>query len=194
MQVETAKLASGLIRLLSRKERILQVLVLVIGLALVLTLWLLRRSIATLELVGYPSVLFLSFLSSAAMVLPVPALASVCGLSLLLNPVYLGLLGGIGETVGELSGYAVGYGGKGFVERRGFYDTAKDWMAHRGTLILFLVSLIPNPVFDVVGIAAGATRFPLTRFLVTVWIGKSIKAVTVAYGCFYGLRLIPWLN
>ena len=132
------------------------------------------------------------------MVLPVPALVSVCAVSLVANPVFVGLLGGLGEAVGELTGYAVGFGGRGVVERRGFYDKAEDWMARRGTLVLFLVSLIPNPIFDVVGIAAGATRFPLTRFFVTVWVGKSLKGVMVAYGCYYWLRMLlrvlPWLS
>ena len=126
------------------------------------------------------------------MLLPVPGLLSICGVSIVLNPAVVGLLGGVGETAGELSGYAVGYGSQGVIARRRFYATVATWMQRRGTLVLFLASAIPNPLFDVVGIAAGATRFPLVRFLAIVWVGKSVKSLMVAYTCFYGIQFLPW--
>ena len=111
-----------------------------------------------------------------------------------LEPAIVGLLSGIGEATGELSGYAIGYGAHGALEKRRFYQWTRRWMEHRGTLALFVVSIIPNPIFDVVGIAAGSTRFPLARFFITVWIGKSLKGIMVAYTCWYGISLLPWVN
>ena len=67
-------------------------------------------------------------------------------------------------------------------------------MERRGTLVIFVVSLVPNPVFDVVGIAAGATRFPFLRFMLTVLAGKCLKGILVAYACYHGFKLLPWAN
>ena len=67
-------------------------------------------------------------------------------------------------------------------------------MERRGTLAVFLVSIVPNPFFDIIGIAAGGTRFPLRRFLITVWAGKSLKGLMVAYSCSYGVSLLPWVD
>ena len=67
-------------------------------------------------------------------------------------------------------------------------------MERRGLLLIFLVSVIPNPFFDVVGIAAGGVRFPLRRFMLTVWVGKTLKSMMVAYSCFYGVTLLPWVE
>ena len=182
------------VRLLSRRDRQLQFAVLLAGLAIIVSGWALRGQIANLKVVGYPGVFFLSFLGSVSMVLPVPGLISVCGAAVLLNPFLLGILSGVGETLGEVSGYGVGYGGQSFIERHRFYRTLKRWMEERGVLVLFIVSAIPNPVFDFVGIAAGSVRFPIRTFLVTVLLGKLIKGFMVAYTCYFGVRILPWVE
>ena len=186
----------GIARLWFRSENRLRVLGLVAGLGIVVTLWSLGGYVTAeaAELAGYPSVFFLSFLGSATMVLPVPGLISVCGLSVVLNPFLLGLLAGVGETLGEISGYAVGYGGGSVIEKRSFYSKLRGWMERRGVLVLFLVSVIPNPLFDLVGIAAGSVRFPIVRFLGTVWVGKTLKGLLVGYTCYYGYTALPWVD
>ena len=181
-------------RLWSRKKSRLPFIVLGVGAGIAVAVWLLRGYISTAELAGYPGVFFLSLLGSVSMVLPVPGLISLCGLSVALNPFLLGVLAGVGETIGELSGYAVGYGGGSVVEERGFYLKLKGWMERRGVLVLFVVSVIPNPLFDLVGMAAGGVKFPLSRFLATVLAGKVLKGVMVGYTCFYGVSLLPWVD
>ena len=181
-------------RRISRPGRRLQLLGLLMVGGIVVTVWLVRGQIAQAEEAGYAGVFFLSFLGSVSMVLPAPGLISLCGLSVVLNPFALGLLAGLGETIGEISGYAVGYGGGSFIEKRRFYGKLVYWMERRGTLVLFLVSVVPNPVFDLVGIAAGAVRFPLPRFLATVLAGKVLKGLLVGYTCYYGVTLLPWVD
>ena len=185
---------AGITRLWTKRERRLPLLAFVLGLGIAVTVWVLRGYISGVEAVGYPGVFFLSFLGSVAMVFPVPGLFSVCGASVFLSPLLIGLLAGVGETIGEVSGYAIGYGGGTVVERRRFYPRLKRWMDTRGTLVIFLVSIIPNPVFDVVGIAAGGVRYPFTRFMAIVLVGKTIKGVMVAYTCYYGVTLLPWVE
>ena len=45
--------------------------------------------------------------------------------------------------------------------------------------------------FDVAGIAAGALRYSLWKFLGVVWIGKLMKFLIIAYACTYS---IEWLT
>ena len=196
MRLESLGRVNVVARVWSRRERRLQLLGLMVGLGVVISVWVFRSYItgAELEEAGYPGVFFLSFLGSVSMVLPIPGLISACGLSVILNPFAIGVLSGVGETLGELSGYAVGYGGGSIVEKRRLYQRVKTWMERRGVLVLFLVSAIPNPIFDVVGIAAGAVRFPLQQFLATVLAGKLVKGLLVAYTCFYGYSQLPWVD
>ncbi len=163
---------------------------------MVVAVWLLRSWWMQIDWrdLGYPGIFFLSFLGSFSMVLPVPGLISLCASGGFLNPYVAGTFAGVGESIGELSGYAVGYGGKAVVEKHAFYQRVRTWMERRGALVIFLVSIIPNPVVDVVGIAAGATRFPLIRFLGIVLAGKILKGIAVAYACHAGFQLLPWME
>ena len=194
MRLVARRRVAVITRLWTRPERRLPLLALVLGLGVAIVVWSLRGNISSVKAVGYPGVFFLSLLGSGAMVFPVPGLISVCGASVVLSPLLIGLLAGVGESIGEVSGYAVGYGGGTIVERRRFYSKLKQWMETRGTLVIFLVSIIPNPVFDLVGIAAGGVRYPLPRFLAIVWVGKTLKGVLVAYTCYYGVTLLPWVE
>ena len=119
------------------------------------------------------------------------ALATACTAGALLNPLYVGLIAGSAGTLGELTGYYLGYSGQGVVEGNRFYVKTEGWMRRRGLLLLFLVSLIPNPFFDVVGIAAGALRYPIWRFLGVVLVGKGMKFLIFAYACAYS---VEWLT
>ena len=141
--------------------------------------------------VGYLGVALASLVASAGFILPVPALGAVCGTSTFLNPLFVGLVAGTSESAGELTGYFLGYSGRGVIRETRPYQRLELWMRRRGWLLLFLVSLVPNPVFDVIGIAAGALRYPLWSFLAVVWVGKVLKFVGVAYACAYS---IAWLT
>jgi membrane protein YqaA with SNARE-associated domain len=55
---------------------------------------------------------------------------------------------------------------------------------------LFLLAAIPNPLFDVAGVAAGALRYPVWGFLVAVLVGKLVKFVAVVYACLHGVQWI----
>ena len=54
------------------------------------------------------------------------------------------------------------------------------WMARRGAVTLFVLAAIPNPVFDVAGILAGALRMPILVFLTATALGKVIKNLLLA--------------
>ena len=186
-----------LIRKFSRRDRRQNLLILAAAAILVFAVWMvwnLRLVDLDWKSLGYTGVFLLSFLGSVSMVLPVPGLISLCGASAVLNPLTAAILAGVGEAVGELSGYAVGYGGKTVVEDHGLYRRVRVWMGRRGALMIFIVCLIPNPLVDVVGIAAGATRFPLARFLAIALVGKILKSLMVAYACHAGIQLLPWLD
>ena len=67
-------------------------------------------------------------------------------------------------------------------------------MEERGVLVIFAFSAVPNPVFDFVGVAAGAVRYPLLRFFGIVLLGKVLKGVVVAYTCDFGITHLPWVT
>ena len=152
---------------------------------------LLLRDQLTPTQAGYGGVALASLIASAGLIIPVPALGAVCAASVFLNPALLGLVAGTSESVGELTGYFLGYSGRDMLRRSRLYNRLEPLVRRRGWLPLFLVSLVPNPIFDIVGIAAGALRYPILGFLGIVWAGKTLKFMTFAYACRYG---IAWLT
>ena len=112
--------------------------------------------------------------------------AAVCAgaaASLGLNFVILAMSGAIGSTIGEFTGYLAGYGSQGVIQKSRFYDRVHGWVVRRGGFALFTLALIPNPLFDIGGVAAGSLGYPLSRFFLWVGLGKLIKYLIVAYSC-----------
>ena len=56
---------------------------------------------------------------------------------------------------------------------------------------LFVLALLPTPLFDVAGILAGAMRLPMHRFLAPVISGKIIKYILFAY---FGAESVPLIR
>ena len=181
-----------------RHQRWLPLAALVGAVILAIVAWTLRDHVSPSKVAGYPGVFLVSWFGAVSLVLPVPAMLTVCGLSTTLDPFVLGTLAGVGESLGEWSGYAVGYGGHSIFDRMPFYRAVRpkfrSWMEKRGTLVLFIVSAIPNPIFDVVGVAAGTVGYPFKRFMAIVLVGKIIKGLLVAYTCHHGVTLLPWVE
>jgi len=130
---------------------------------------------------GYVGIFLVGILGNATVIFPVPSLAIVFAGGSVLNPLVVGLVSGVGEPLGELTGYLAGYGGSAVVQDGPRFQRIKLWMERRGFLTLFVLSAIPNPVFDLAGIAAGMVGFPVAKFLLACWLGKSLKAMLVAY-------------
>lgn len=150
-----------------------------------------REQLVALRGYGYLGVFLISMLGNATVILPVPSLAIVFAGGGVLNPLLVGLVAGVGEPIGELTAYLAGYAGNAVIEDSERFARVQDWMERHGFITLMVLSAIPNPVFDMAGIAAGMLRFPVPRFLLACWIGKTIKSVAIAY---LGLLSVGWLE
>jgi len=142
---------------------------------------------ARLRTYGYVGVFAISAIGSASIFLPMPSIAAVFGGGAILHPVLgvpapivVGVVAGLGETVGEFTGYAAGYGGSAVVRERAFYRSMQEWMHRHGSVIMFVFSAVPNPLFDVAGTIAGAVKMPLWKFFVSVLLGKTLKDIVIA--------------
>ena len=141
-----------------------------------------------IESVGYTSIWFLAFIGAALVFVPVGALAAVCVAATVdLNPFLIAVVAGSAEAIGELTGYLAGMSGKAVFDRNRFYLRFKNLFSRYGGLILFCGSMIPNPLFDIMGVAAGSILYPVRKFLLLVFIGKTIKFTWVGLGCYYGV-------
>ena len=173
-----------------KRENLVRLGILAVVIAAIVAALMLRDNFGATQ-VGYGAVALSALVASAGLVIPVPALATACATAIFLSPFLVGIIAGTAEAAGELSGYYLGYTGRDILGRSRIYQRLEQWMRRRGWLLLFLVSLVPNPIFDIVGIAAGALRYPIWRFLAVVWVGKVLKFLIFAYACNAGA---DWLT
>jgi uncharacterized membrane protein YdjX (TVP38/TMEM64 family) len=124
----------------------------------------------------------LAALSTATLILPAPGLALTAVAGASGEPLLVGVVAGLGQALGELTGYAAGRGGRSLLPDNPATRNVEGWLASRGVAAIFVLALVPNPLFDVAGIAAGVLRMPVRRYLAAAAAGKVIKNVIVAGG------------
>lgn len=140
---------------------------------------------------GYPGIFLLSLLANATILLPAPGIAVVFAMGSIFQPSLVALAAATGATVGEISAYAAGFSGQAVIERTAAYSRIVPWMRRYGGLTTLLLAAIPNPFFDLAGIAAGALRMPFVPFIAWCLLGKCIKMLIFAYTGAYS---VEWLS
>jgi membrane protein YqaA with SNARE-associated domain len=173
--------------------KLFRFLVLAAVLGISISIYALRDQFAALGALGYPGIFLVSLLGNATIILPAPSLALVFAMGSALPPILVGLAAGIGEALGELTGYAAGFGGRAIIEDQNAYSRLQAWMQRRGSVTILVLSLIPNPFFDLAGIAAGSLHYPVWRFLLFCWLGKTCKTTLVAWAGAQSLTIIEQL-
>jgi membrane protein DedA with SNARE-associated domain len=147
-----------------------------------------------LRALGYLGAFVISIILNATIILPVSNMAVMMTLGATLpTPAYVGLLGGLGASIGELTGYVAGRSGRRLLTKSGVYLRVEAWVNKWGWIAVFFLSIFPF-VFDIVGITAGALRMPLWKFFVACWAGRTISYVVMVYLASWGFRAIPWFN
>lgn len=175
--------------LLLRLEYVLLAAVIVLVTALAFAFFYFDIDISRLTTYGYIGLFAIGLISAASIVLPMPGVAAMVSGGALLDPILgiptpimVGFVGGLAEGLGELTGYGAGFGGSAVIQGRSFYPVVEGWMRRHGLATVFALSVFPNPLLDLAGVAAGATRMPLRSFFVGVWAGKTIKNIYLASG------------
>src|SRR5581483_1011824 len=152
-----------------------------------------------MESLGYPGVFLANFIGTATLFFPVPGLtaagqALIVTLSGSLDRNLVAFLGGAGMASAELTAYAAGRGLRELSAERDMPIKGRigrwlqkaaarvDWlMLHYGIATLFLLSAVPNPLFEFAGVTAGAVRMNIWKFFTPVVLGKMLRAFLLAY-------------
>ncbi|NIR67201.1 MAG: hypothetical protein GWN61_22295 [candidate division Zixibacteria bacterium] len=71
--------------------------------------------------------------------------------------------------------------GQAVIENHDIYEKFHRWMKKYGGPAVMVLASIPNPFFDIAGIAAGALKMKVQRFLFWCWLGVTAKMLLFAY-------------
>jgi uncharacterized membrane protein YdjX (TVP38/TMEM64 family) len=169
-----------------------RILSLVFVAGLTVCLFLFRNQVKKLEIYGYPGIFLISILANATIILPVPGVLFTSAMGAVFNPFWVAMAAGAGAAIGEITGYLAGFSGQAIVESRKWYDRFTRWMKKYGDVTILVLAVIPNPIFDIAGMVAGALKLPLWRYLLWCTIGKILKMLIFAYFGAYISTVIPW--
>lgn len=170
---------------------LLRVLALFVVVGITLFFYSMRDRLEEFQQWGYPGIFLIALLANATVLLPAPGVAVIYAMGAIFsNPFAVGLAAGLGGTIGELSGYLAGFSGQAIVERMDVYNRIKPWVDRYGGWAILVLSAIPNPFFDIAGIAAGIAKMPLRTFIIFSGIGQLIKMTAFALAGHYSISFL----
>jgi len=106
----------------------------------------------------------------------------------------IGIVGGTGAAIGEMTAYILGLLGVSAAERAKHHEFEKmkyvrERLDKSGMVFIALASLTPFP-FDLVGIAAGIIKYPPKKFFIAALAGKLVRYILIALAGFYSWGII----
>lgn len=173
------------------QQQYLRIILILAVISITVGIFVFRDRVASLQGYGYLGAFLISLVSSATIILPIPGLAVIFALGATYNPYLIGLAAGAGSALGELSGYMAGYSGQIVIKDSKTYQRMEAWMKRRGSIIIFVLAFVPNPLFDLAGAAAGVLRYPVWKFLLFCFSGKAPKSILVALA---GAWTLEWVR
>jgi uncharacterized membrane protein YdjX (TVP38/TMEM64 family) len=143
-------------------------------------IYLIRDKFSIPKQYGYFGIFIVSIISNATIILPVPTILTAYLAGNIFNPFYVGLISALGAAIGEVTGYLAGRGGSMVINNRKIYQKIESAMQKYGLWTIFVLAVIPNPFFDLAGIAAGITKIPFRKYFLITWAGKTVKFIFFA--------------
>ena len=167
------------------KGLLFKLLIIAISGVLLYLLWLYKDELKDFSKYGYLGIFAVNFVSAATILLPAPGTASVFLGGAVWNPIFVGIFAGLGAAIGELFGYFVGYGGSGLLvenlDKNSLIKKIKKYFQKSGFLTIFIFAALPIPLFDLVGIFAGAVNYPVWKFFLAVLIARILRDILFAF-------------
>jgi len=140
-----------------------------------------REKLTNFGTFGYLGIFLTSIIGNATIIFPVPSILAAYLGGGVLNPLYVGIIAAFGATIGELTGYLAGFGGREIVKDQKKLKKIEGWMKKHGLWTIFVLAIIPNPLFDLAGIASGMLHLPIWKFFIATFLGKTIKFLGFSY-------------
>jgi len=137
---------------------------------------------------GYLGAFIICIIGNISIILPVPFALVVYAFGSTLNPLILGIVAGVGSTIGEMSAYLIGRGGRKVIEDRygNRLDAVRKLIERHGMMVIILVALLPIPD-DLLLIPLGMMKYPAKKLLAAMLIGKTGMCLFLAYAGAYSL-------
>ncbi len=180
-----------------------------------------QEEIKQAQAYGYVGVFIVGLLCGIT-IIPAPTQILVFTFGHVLNPVWVGLIAGLGSAVGGITIYLTGAGAQNiwgrfrkttwafqhgldsdkasleqsqiWIKGKVYYEKLARWINGKGgSWALFFTSAIVFSPFYPASLAAGSLGMGLTKFFLISWAGKTVRYLYVAAAGYYGLEFVQQL-
>jgi membrane protein YqaA with SNARE-associated domain len=149
---------------------------------------------------GYPGTFLVCLIGSASVVVEVPfagvpfvlgGLQDGLSGTFIFDPWLLGILSGVGATIGDMTSYALGYGGRRLIDESSSTGFSKFIEDHpRATpLVVFVLAATPLPL-DPAVVALGVARYSWWKLFLPCLVGEAIFLTLVSWA---GRLSLGWI-
>ena len=142
---------------------------------------------------GYFGIFLISLFGAMSIFFPIPYTVVIFWIGALkvFDPIWIAVAAGIGSTIGEFSGYLIGFGGRKVISQK--YKKKMDFLMRLfkkyGSALIFVFSLTPLPD-DLLFIPLGVMRYSMIRAFIPALIGKFVMNLIIAYSGRFSLQII----
>ncbi|MBI2074959.1 MAG: VTT domain-containing protein [Candidatus Levybacteria bacterium] len=159
------------------------ILIFLISIFFVVGAFVFQQQLSHFRSLGLLGIFLINFIGNATVFLPAPAIASVVAGGVIYSPLAVAIASSFGSSMGEMIGFLLGVSGKElFIKNHHtWYKMLKDIFQKWGDAVIFFFAFVPNPIFDAVGILAGALRFSPVKFFLIMLAGRFIRGLLLAY-------------
>jgi len=152
--------------------------------------------LAILQGMGYLGAFLVSLLGTLTVIFPVPYLVVIylMGASQNYNPILLGLIGGLGATIGEITLYIFARLGRLVLseERIRKLDVFKKFIEKYGALTVFIFAATPLPD-DILYPILGLIKYDALYVFLACFAGKAILTGGIAYAGELSIEILDLL-
>lgn len=161
------------------------VYVLTFGLSLFLIVltFLFRDKLAELKTLGILGIFLINFFTTIVPFTPNVSFVSVVAGGNVYNPILVAFVSTLGGVLADAICYLLGRSGKTLFLKREhkFFKIVSDLFNKNGLVIIFVFALIPNPIFDALGILAGGLKYSFKKYFIAMFLGRLIRNLLLAY-------------
>lgn len=165
-------------------KKYFSVFILILSFAISFGIFLFRDSFKDTLGLGLFGIFLINFVSSATFFVSGPAFLSVVAGGSVYPPLIVAIVASLGASFGDMVSFFFGYSGRNLaiknLEKKLWFKVLEDIFKAYGTIFIFIISLIPNPFFDAVGLIAGVLGFKPQKFFIIMLVGRFTRFIILA--------------
>lgn len=143
-----------------------------------------RDFFAGVQSLGLLGIFLINFFSSATFFVSGPAFLTVIAGGSIYSPLLVAFIASLGASAGDMVSYIFGFSGRHLalegLKKKIWFVVIENVFKAYGKIVVFLFAIIPNPLFDAIGLLAGVMGMKYYEFFVITLLGRFARFIILA--------------